>query len=230
MKKKMNFPLFNIESIINENIYKNIKGNNSIKTTNNLIQSQISQPIYEKGYKEIMKKKYELKHSSILSTSNYTNSNNNFNELNTKNNNQNKYISISQSNNECNYKDHLNLNNYISNKRKKVNKDKSSKLIEINQAFSEFFSIEEINKKISEKKNLNEHSPDNKCNLKENKNYLQNENSITINNLYSNSSINKNTHKRNNKEKKMIYDDPIKTINKIYLYINTNNNTYSIFG
>ena len=71
----MNLPLFNIETIINENIYKNTKGNPQNKKISNLIQTQT---IYEKGYKEIMKKKYEFKHSSILSTNNITNSNNNF--------------------------------------------------------------------------------------------------------------------------------------------------------
>ena len=144
MKKKMNLHSFNIESIINENIYKNIKGNNSIKTLNNLIQPLITQSTYEKGYKEIMKKKYELKHSSILSTTNYTNSNNNFNNLNNKNNNQHKYILINQSNNSGGYKDNLNLNNYTTNKRKKINKNKSSKLIEINQTFSEFSFVEDL--------------------------------------------------------------------------------------
>ena len=223
MKKKMNLPLFNIESIINENIFKNIKGNNSIKTLNNLIQPLITQSTYEKGYKEIMKKKYELKHSSILSTTNYTNSNNNFNNLNNKNNNQHKYILISQSNNSGGYKDNLNLNNYTTNKRKKINKKKSSKLIKINQTFSEFSLFEDINRNIMQKKKINEQSPNNNYNIKKNKNILLNENSITINNLDSNSSMNKNSHKRNIKEKKMIYDDPIKTINKIYSYINTSN-------
>ena len=228
MKKKINLPLFSIESIINENIYKNIKGNNSIKIINYLIQPQQPQTTYEKGYKEIMKKKYELKHSSILSTTNYTNSNNNFNNQNTKNNNhinQHKYILINESNNIGNgYRDIFNLNNYTSNKRKKMNKNKSSKLIEINQTYSEFSLNEEINKKIIDKKNINEQSPINHKNkLKDNKKYLINENSIIINNLDSNSIKNKNANKKNFKEKKIIYNDPIKTINKIYSYINTTN-------
>ena len=210
----MNLPLFNIETIINENIYKNTKGNPQNKKISNSIQTQT---IYDKGYKEIMKKKYEFKHSSILSTNNITNSNNNSNNNpNLKNNNQNKYIIINQSNCSGGYRDNLNANNYTSNKRKRIYQNKSSKLIEINQTFSNFNYIEEIstsNKK-AEKKIIMEQSP-NKYNMNEHKN------TITINNLDSNSSINKMFHKRNIKEKNLIFNDPIKTINKIYSYINT---------
>ena len=219
MKKKMNLPLFNIESIINENLSKNSKGNHSIKKINKIFQRQTTN---EKGYKEIMKRKNELKHSSILSTNNFNNNNHNI----MKNNNQNKYILISQSNNNNNggYKDNLNLNNYTSNKRKKMNINKSSKLIEINQTFSDISLIDEItsSNRNNQNKNLVEEKM-NKYNIIDNKNKYLNENSITINNLDSNSSLNKIIHKRNIKDKNLIYNDPIKTINKIYSYINTTN-------
>ena len=47
----------------------------------------------------------------------------------------------------------------------------------------------------------------------------ENKNTITINNLDSNSSINKMFHKI--KDKNLIFNDQIKKINKIYSYINT---------
>ena len=216
----MNFPLFNIESIINENIMKNSKSKNSIKKIKNITQTQT---INEKGYKEIMRRKNEFKHSSILSSYNYNNSINN--NQNLKNNNQNKYILVNKQNaSNSGYRDNFNLNNYTSNKRKKINKNKTTKLMEINQTLSEISLIEEIS--ITEKKNIKNHLNEYNKNfymIKKNKNNSINEPSILINNLDSISSIHKKSHKNKIKDKNLIYKDQLKTINKIYSYINTTN-------
>ena len=222
MKKKMNLPLFNIESIINENIMKNSKSKNIIKKLKNIniIQTQTKN---EKGYKEIMKRKNELKHSSILFNYNYNNNINNNQSL--KNNNQNKYILVNKPKfSNSGYRDNFNLNNYTSNKRKKINQ--TTKLMDINQTFSEISLIEEIS--TTDKKNIKNNLKDNSSDLyilNNDKNNSKNEPLISINNLDSNSPIHKATHKNKikDKHKNMIYNDQLKTINKIYSYINITN-------
>ena len=57
MKKKMNFPLFNIESIINKNISQNNKKKKQTKNFQKILQVKT---MNEHGYKEIKKKKLNI--------------------------------------------------------------------------------------------------------------------------------------------------------------------------
>ena len=235
MKKKMNFPLFNIESIINENINRR---NKNKKQNNNHQKVLQIQTINEPGYKEIMQKKIEHKNSSIFcGCNNSPNNKNNKNSNNVYNINCQNFL-LFNSNLSIN-KDISPINNYAPNKLKKAEKQKSEKIldfIQTNSTFSEISYGECRDNTIENLKNCNnkiyeENNENNELNKIKNKNLNQKHHGYKNKNLVSlinvDDSKKKNERKKNNlKAEIVLYENPLKTINKLYSYINTNNENH----
>ena len=232
MKKKTNFPLFNIESVINENINRI---NKNKKQNNNHQKVLQIQTINEPGYKEIMQKKIDYKHSSIFSgCNNSPNNKNNKNSNNVYNINCQNFL-LFNSNLSIN-KDISPINNYAPNKLKKAEKQKSEKIldfIQTNSTFSEISYGECRDNTIENLKNCNNKifEENNELNEIKNKNLNQkhhgykNKNFVSLINV--DGSKKKNERKKNNlKAEIVLYENPLKTINKLYSYINTNNENH----